>query len=78
MFVRLFKADFNEAMQLLQNHANAIGLSIDRYALQHLYMIHTEDLSLCVNECEKLLVLGKDLTSYTDGICRWTAESYWA
>jgi DNA polymerase-3 subunit delta len=61
VFVRLFKADFNEAMQLLQNHANAIGLYIDRYALQHLYMIHTEDLSLCVNECEKLLVLGKEI-----------------
>ena len=60
-FVRLFKADFNEAMQLLQNHANAVGLSIDRYALQHLYMIHSEDLSLCVNECEKLLVLGREI-----------------
>jgi len=61
VFVRLFKAEFNEAMQLLQNHANAVGLSIDRYALQHLYMIHTEDLSLCVNECEKLLVLDKEI-----------------
>jgi len=60
-FVRLFKADFNEAMQLLQNHANAVGLSIDRYALQHLYMIHSEDLSLCVNECEKLLILDKEI-----------------
>lgn len=62
VFVRLFKAEFNEAMQLLQNHANAIGLSIDRYALQHLYMIHTEDLSLCVNECDKLLVLGREIS----------------
>lgn len=61
VFVRLFKADFNEAIQLLQNHANAIKLSIDRYALQQLYMIHAENLSLCANECEKLLVLGKDV-----------------
>lgn len=61
VFVRLFKADFNEAIQLLQNHANAIGLSIDRYALQQLYMLHAEDLSLCINECEKLLVLGKEI-----------------
>ena len=60
-FVRLFKAEFNEAMQLLQNHANAVGLLIDRYALQHLYMIHTEDLSLCVNEFEKLLVLDREI-----------------
>lgn len=61
VFVRLFKADFNEALQLLQNHANAVGLSIDRYALQHLYIVHSEDLSLCVNECEKLLVLDKEI-----------------
>jgi DNA polymerase-3 subunit delta len=61
VFVRLFKADFNEAIQLLQNHANTVGLSIDRYALQQLYMIHAEDLSLCVNECEKLLVLNKEI-----------------
>ncbi|ACZ11895.1 DNA polymerase III subunit delta [Sulfurospirillum deleyianum] len=60
-FVRLFKADFNEALQLLQNHANALGLLIDRYALQHLYMIHMEDLSLCANECEKLLSLNKEI-----------------
>ena len=61
VFVRLFKADFNEAIQLLQNHANAVGLSIDRYALQHLYMVHTEDLSLCINEYEKLLVLDREI-----------------
>lgn len=63
LFVRLFKADFNEALQLLQNHARAIGLMIDRYALQHLYMIQMEDLSLCINECEKLLVLDKEITT---------------
>lgn len=61
VFVRLFKADFNEAIQLLQNHAKTIGLSIDRYALQQLYMAHMEDLSLCVNECEKLLILDKEI-----------------
>ena len=60
-FVRLFKAEMNEALQMLQNHANTIGLSIDRYTLQHLYMIHMEDLSLCINEFEKLLVLDKEI-----------------
>jgi len=61
LFVRLFKADFNEAIQLLQNYAQTIGLHIDRFALQHLYMMHTEDLSLCINECKKLLVLDKEI-----------------
>ena len=61
LFVRLFKADFNESIHLLEQHARTIGLRIDRYALQHLYMIHSEDLSLCVNECEKLLILNKEI-----------------
>jgi DNA polymerase-3 subunit delta len=61
LFVRLFKADFSEAMNLLQNHAKKIGLQIDRYALQHLYMLQMEDLSLCINECDKLLILDKEV-----------------
>lgn len=60
-FVRLFKAEMNEAIQLLHAHATRIGLSIDRYALQHLYMLHSEDLALCANELEKLLILNKDI-----------------
>ena len=60
-FVRLFKADYNEAVSLLAQHAKALGLAIDRYALGELYVLHAEDLALCVNECEKLLVLGKEI-----------------
>lgn len=55
VFVRLFKADFNEAINLLGQYAQKIGLRIDRYALQQLYMLHMEELSLCCNECDKLL-----------------------
>lgn len=60
-FVRLFKADYNEAISMLMEDANKHSLSISRYAMQHLYMVHMEDLSLCVNEFEKLSLLGRDI-----------------
>lgn len=62
LFVRLFKADMNEALNILSAQANKQGLSIDRYVLQHLYTVHMEDLSLCANEFEKLSLLGKEIT----------------
>jgi DNA polymerase-3 subunit delta len=62
LFVRLFKPELGEALSLLEHHAHKIGLSINRYVLQHLYLVHTEDLSLCVNECEKLSLLEREIT----------------
>ncbi len=62
LFVRLFKADLQEALLLLEKQAKERGISIDRYVLQHLYMIHSEDLSLCVNEFEKLALLEREIT----------------
>lgn len=61
VFVRLFKADYNDAMNMLLNQAQKHGLTIHRHALQHLYMVHMEDLSLCVNEFDKLSILGKEI-----------------
>jgi DNA polymerase-3 subunit delta len=62
-FVRFFKANQNEALALLQMKANELGLDIDRYALTHLYMLHMEDLSICVNEFQKLLIFDKTITT---------------
>jgi len=62
LFVRLFKPELGEALSLLEHHAHGMGLEISRYVLQHLYFVHTEDLSLCVNECEKLALLGREVT----------------
>jgi DNA polymerase III subunit delta len=61
-FVRLFKAELGDALSLLEKHAFTIGLRIDRYVLQHLYLVHAEDLSLCINECEKLSLLERDVS----------------
>lgn len=60
-FVRFFKAEQNEAITMLLAHANTLNLSINRYAMQHLYMVHMEALSLCANEFEKLFLLGKEI-----------------
>lgn len=62
LFVRLFKADLNDALNILAYQASKQGLNIDRYVLQHLYMVHMEDLSLCANEFEKLSLLQKEIT----------------
>ena len=62
-FLRLFKANQNEALNFLQIKAKELNLDIDRYALTHLYMLHMEDLSLCVNEFEKLSILDKKITT---------------
>lgn len=60
-FVRLFKADYNEAISMLMEAAKKHQLTISRYAMQHLYMVHMEDLSLCVNEFDKLALLGQEV-----------------
>jgi len=62
-FVRFFKPNLDEALKLLHVKAKEVGLNIDRYALQYLYMLHIEELSLCVNEFEKLLILEKEISS---------------
>lgn len=60
-FVRFFKPNMGEAMALLKQKASAIGLEIDHYALQHLFMVQNEDLSLSINELEKLTLLNKKI-----------------
>ncbi len=62
LFVRLFKAEMNDALTILTQQAHKQGLTIDRYVLQHLYMVHMEDLALCANEFEKLCLLQREIT----------------
>ncbi len=61
-FVRFFKPNLGEALNLLHVKAKEVGLNINNYALQHLYLLQLEDLSLCVNEFEKLSILNKEIT----------------
>jgi len=58
-FVRFFKPNLQEAVGILAKRAQKIGLEIDNFALQHLFMIQNEDIALSANELEKLLLLDK-------------------
>jgi DNA polymerase-3 subunit delta len=60
-FVRFFKPNLQEAVGILAKRAQKIGLEIDNFALQHLFMIQNEDIALAANELEKLLLLDKKI-----------------
>ena len=60
-FTRFFKPSLSEALALLNLKAQEIGLNINGYALQHLYFLQLENLSLCVNEFEKLALFDREI-----------------
>lgn len=62
-FVRFFKPNLSEALTLLHVKVKEMNLNISGYTLQHLYFLHLEDLSLCVNEFEKLSLFDREITS---------------
>jgi len=62
-FVRFFKPNLGEALSLLNLKAKEVGLNISGYSLQHLYQLQLEDLSLCVNEFEKLALFDREVQS---------------
>lgn len=62
-FVRFFKPHLGDAMGVLKYYSDKLGLDIDNYALQHLFMVQNEDLSLSVNELSKLSILDKKIIS---------------
>lgn len=60
-FVRFFKPNANEAMQMLGYEAKKLNLNIQGFALQHLLLLHNEDISLAVNELSKLCILENEI-----------------
>ena len=62
-FVRFFKPNLSEAVSILSKRAAKIGLEIEPYALQHLFMVQNEDIALSANELEKLLLLDKKIST---------------
>ncbi len=61
-FVRFFKPYPREAATVLAKLSKEKGLDIDPYALQHLYFIQNEDLSLSAAELDKLSLLDRKIT----------------
>ncbi len=62
-WLRLFEPSLRESIAILQKKANAIGLQIDHYSLQHLMLLLNNNLSLCANELNKLAILEGKVTS---------------
>lgn len=63
--VRFFAPYANEAVKLIENHGRSLNLNYEMSALNHLYFMHRQDLSLCVNDLEKLAVLNEKITTNT-------------
>ncbi|MDR2099440.1 MAG: DNA polymerase III subunit delta [Campylobacteraceae bacterium] len=61
-FVRVFKPNPNEAIKFLSDEAKKINLNISGFALQNLYLVQNENLSLAVSELAKLSLLNKEVT----------------
>ncbi len=62
-FVRFFRPNLTEAINSLKQRSNQLSLEIDSYALNHLFMLHNENLSISLNELDKLAILNKKITS---------------
>ncbi|MBN2963802.1 DNA polymerase III subunit delta [Sulfurospirillum sp. T05] len=60
--VRFFKPSLSEAMGFMTQIAKAKNLSIQSYALNHLYLTHNEDLNLAISEFDKLAILEREVT----------------
>ena len=61
--VRFFTPFANEAVKLIENHARSLNLNYEISALNHLYFMHRQDLSLCVNDLNKLAILDEKITT---------------
>ncbi len=63
VWVRFFEPNIRDGIALLQQKAMQIGLDIDHYALQHLMLLLNNNMALCMNELDKLSILGTKVTS---------------
>ena len=61
--VIMFLPNDNEAIKLLENEAKTLNIKYEVSALNHLYFMHKNDLSLCVNDLSKLSILDEMITS---------------
>ena len=62
VWVRFFEPNLKEGVAILQKEAHKHAIEIDYYALQHLMLLLNNNLSLCLNELEKLAILGCRIT----------------
>ena len=60
--VRMFSPFPNEAVKILENLARDLNINYDVSALNHLYFMHRQDLSLCSNDLKKLAILEEKIS----------------
>jgi len=61
--VRFFQPSLNEAVTVIKEYAQNLNIQIDRYAIEHLLMALNINLSMAVNELEKLSILNGPISS---------------
>ena len=61
--VRMFSPFPNEAVRILENQARELNMNYEMSALNHLYFMHRQDLSLCVNDLKKLSILEEKISA---------------
>lgn len=61
--VRMFALNTNEAVRLLEQKANTLNIKYDTSALSHLFFMHKHDMSLCMNDLNKLAILEDKIDS---------------
>jgi len=71
--VRFFNPSEGEALRILTQKSRAFHLDINSSALNHLYSMHNQDLSLCINDLQKLSIFDaqigiKDINLHCFGI----------
>jgi len=63
--VRMFSPNDNEAVRMIEEEAKKLNINYELTALNHLYFMHKNDLSLCINDLSKLAILNKKINSNT-------------
>ena len=61
--IRMFSPSNSEAIRILQEEANFLNIDYETSALNYLYFMHKNDLSLCMNDLKKLSILNYKITS---------------
>jgi DNA polymerase-3 subunit delta len=61
--VRFFQPTDTEAIKFLEYEAKLLEMQYEVSALNHLYFMHKNDLSLCVNDLKKLAILDQLVTT---------------
>lgn len=60
-FVRFFRPNQPEAIFMLDIAAKEKNLKISKFALAHLFQLEDEDISLCINDLDKLNIINKEI-----------------